>query len=56
MVIAQVIRTGKEGDLMAQRANGLSHAKWTRTRRIVFAPKCRRKIIYSQYRESVGRY
>lgn len=47
MVIAQVTGTGKEGDSMAQQANGLSHTKWVCKYHIVFAPKYRRKIIYN---------
>ena len=39
---------------MAQQANSLSHTKWMRKYCIVFTPKYRRKIIYNQYRESVG--
>lgn len=39
---------------MAQQANSLSHTKWLCKRRIVFAPKYRRKIIYNQYRQSIG--
>lgn len=39
---------------MAQQANSLTHTKWICKRRIVFASNHRRKIIYNQYRESVG--
>lgn len=39
---------------MAQQANSLSHAKWLCKYHVVFAPKYRRKIIYNQYRESMG--
>ena len=38
---------------MAQKANSLSHTKWLCKYHIVFAPKYRRKIIYSQYKESI---
>lgn len=39
---------------MANKTNSLSHTKWMCKYRIVFTPKYRRKIIYSQYRESIG--
>lgn len=39
---------------MAQQANSLSHTKWLCKYHIVFAPKYRRKIIYNQYRASIG--
>ena len=39
---------------MAQKANSLAHTKWTCKYHIVFTPKCRRKIIYNQYRQSIG--
>lgn len=54
MVIARVIKDRKRGNDMAQQANSLSHMKWMCKRHIVFAPKHGRKIIYNQYRESVG--
>jgi putative transposase len=38
---------------MANKTNTLSHTKWMCKYHIVFTPKYRRKIIYSQYRESV---
>ena len=38
---------------MANKANSLSHTKWTCKYHIVFTPKYRRKIIYNQYKESV---
>lgn len=38
---------------MANKINSLSHTKWMCKYHIVFTPKYRRKIIYSQYRESV---
>lgn len=44
----------EKGEVMAQQANSLSHTKWLCKYHIVFAPKYRRKIIYSQYRESIG--
>ena len=37
---------------MANKTNSLSHTKWMCKYHIVFTPKYRRKIIYSQYRKS----
>ena len=39
---------------MAEANNSLAHTKWMCKYHIVFAPKYRRKIIYNQYRESIG--
>lgn len=39
---------------MAQKAHSLSHTKWNCKYHIVFTPKYRRKIIYNQYRSSLG--
>lgn len=39
---------------MANKTNSLSHTKWMCKYHIVFTPKYRRKIIYNQYRESIG--
>ena len=39
---------------MANQANSLSHMKWMCKYHIVFTPKYRRKIIYNQYRDSLG--
>ena len=40
---------------MAQKAHSLSHTKWMCSKyHIVFTPKYRRKIIYNQYRSSLG--
>jgi putative transposase len=44
----------KEGDLMANKTNSLSHTKWMCKYHIVLTPKYRRKIIYNQYKQSVG--
>ena len=38
---------------MANKTNSLSHTKWMCKYHIVFTPKYRRKINYSQYRESL---
>lgn len=38
---------------MANKANSLAHTKWMCKYHIVFTPKYRRKIIYSQYKESI---
>ncbi len=40
---------------MANQYNSLSHTKWMCKYHIVFTPKYRRKAIYGQYRESIGR-
>ena len=39
---------------MAKKEHSLAHTKWLCKYHIVFTPKYRRKIIYNQYRESVG--
>lgn len=39
---------------MANKAQSLSHTKWLCKRHIVLAPKYRRKVIYNQYRDSLG--
>ena len=39
---------------MAEKANSLSHTKWMYKYHIVFTPKYRRKVIYNQYRKSLG--
>ena len=39
---------------MAEKANSLSHTKWMCKYHIVFTPKYRRKVIYNQYRKSLG--
>ena len=39
---------------MAEKAYSLSHTKWLCKYHIVFTPKYRRKIIYSQIRSDVG--
>ena len=39
---------------MANQHNSLSHSKWMCKYHIVFTPKYRRKIIYNQYRQSIG--
>ena len=39
---------------MANQANSLSHTKRMCKYHIVFTPKYRRKIIYNQYRDSLG--
>lgn len=35
-------------------AQSLAHTKWQCKCHIVFTPKFRRKIVYGQYRESIG--
>lgn len=39
---------------MANKSNSLAHKKWMRKYHITFTPKYRRKIIYNQYRKSIG--
>ena len=39
---------------MANKSNDLAHTKWMCKYHIVFTPKYRRKIIYNQYRSSLG--
>ena len=39
---------------MANKANSLSYTKWMCKYHIVFTPKYRRKIIYNQYKQSIG--
>ena len=39
---------------MAQKSHSLSHTKWMCKYHIVFTPKYRRKVIYNQYRRSLG--
>ena len=40
--------------LIANKTNSLSHTKWLWKNHIVFSLKYRRKIIYNQYRRSLG--
>lgn len=40
---------------MAKQENSLAHTKWLCKYHIVFTPKYRRKIIYNQYWESIGK-
>lgn len=40
--------------VLANKAHSLSHTKWMCKYHIVFTPKYRRKLIYSQYRDSLG--
>ena len=40
--------------IMNNTTNSLAHTKWMCKYHIVFAPKYRRKIIYNQYKESIG--
>ena len=43
-----------KGENMSQKAHSLSHTKWMCKYHIVFTPKYRRKVIYNQYRSSLG--
>ena len=36
------------------KANSLSHTKWMCKYHTVFTPKYRRKIMYNQYKQSIG--
>lgn len=40
---------------MANTSNSLAHTKWMCKYHIVFTPKYRRKMIYIQYKESIGK-
>jgi REP element-mobilizing transposase RayT len=53
-VDVQATNKAEEGDLMANTSNSLAHTKWMCKYHIVFVPKYRRKIIYNQYKESIG--
>ena len=55
MVIVQVAGRERKENTMAQKANSLAHTKWMCKYHIVFCPKYRRKAIYNQYREDLGR-
>ena len=48
----QATTKAEEGDFMA---NSLAHTKWMCKYHIVFSPKYRRKVVYGQYRESIGK-
>ena len=39
---------------MANKHNSLSHTKWLCKYHIVFTPKYRRKVIFNQYKRSIG--
>ena len=39
---------------MAHAENSLAHTRWMCKYHIVFSPKYRRKIIFNQYKESIG--
>ena len=40
--------------ILANKANSLAHTKWMCKYHIVFTPKYRRKVIYNQYRKTIG--
>ena len=54
MVIVQATKRRRKGDQVNNTTNSLAHTKWMCKYHIVFAPKYRRKIIYNQYKESIG--
>lgn len=51
--VVQVVSPGK-ATIMANQANSLSHAKRMRELHIVSAPKHGRRVVYNQYRDSLG--
>ncbi|GAA6383528.1 hypothetical protein I2900191A2_21740 [Intestinibacter bartlettii] len=53
-VVVQATNIIKKGDFMANKTNSLSHTRWLCKYHIILAPKYSRKIIYNQYRESIG--
>ena len=55
IVIVQATNIAKKGDFMANTSNSLAHTRWMCKYHIVFSPKYRRKAIYGQYRESIGK-
>ena len=54
-MIVQATNIAKKGDFMANTSNSLAHTRWMCKYHIVFSPKYRRKAIYGQYRESIGK-
>ncbi len=54
-VIVQVNCQHLENSIMANIRDSLSHTKWLCKYHIVFTPKYRRKAIYGQYKESIGK-
>ena len=50
----QGIRVERAVVAMAQKAYSLSHTKWMCKYHVVFTPKYRRKVIYSQIRSDIG--
>lgn len=46
--------SARKAAVLANKARSLSHTKWMCECHIVLAPKYRRKLIYSQYRDSLG--
>ena len=49
------MRNTKEESRIANIRDSLSHTKWLCKYHIVFTPKYRRKAIYGQYKESIGK-
>ncbi|PBC73004.1 Transposase IS200 like [Fibrobacter intestinalis] len=54
-VIVQVNCQHLENSIKANIRDSLSHTKWLCKYHIVFTPKYRRKAIYGQYKESIGK-
>ena len=52
----QVFKSYQPGKaaVLANKTHSLSHTKWMCKYHIVFTPKYRRKLIYNQYRQSLG--
>ena len=52
--VVQSLLKERKGVKMANKSNDLAHTKWMCKYHIVFTPKYRRKVIYNQYRKSLG--
>ena len=55
IVIVQATTESKEVISWQIAVISLAHTRWMYKYHIVFAPKYRRKIIYNQYKESIGK-
>lgn len=54
LIIEGVQATQYKKGMVSFMAQSLAHTKWLCKYHIVFTPKFRRKIIYGQYRDSIG--
>ena len=52
--IMTMFKPSKKKERCCSMAQSLAHSKWVCKYHIVFTPKYRRKLIYSQYRDSLG--